>query len=202
MTHSARLSVALCALTLALLLPGSLISQQPADSTAPPADDLPTLLDRYDRAVQEAHELEERLEPIRQEAVESSDRLRRAGEALREELLAAYDEHDPGHAERIARAERISAEARAAYEAGDHARMQELEREADEIRGRLAAAQAAVFARPDITELVEGYQLQLMARMSEIDPEAVRLLDQLDRINGEIEKIEGRLRALLATSGR
>jgi len=201
-TYSARLSVALCTLTLALLLPGSLVSQQPADSTAPAADDLPTLLDRYDRAVQEAHDLEARLEPIRQEAVESSDRLRRAGDALREELLAAYDEHDPGHAERIARAEQIAEEAHAAYEAGDFHRMQELEREAEEIRGRLAEAQATVFARPDITKLVEGYQLQLMARMSEIDAEAPRLLDELDRINGKIEEIESRLRALLATSGR
>lgn len=185
-------SVLIAALTLA---PAAGLAQQAMPEEPPEAQqsEVRALLDRYQQKVLEAQEIEQQLEPIRSLAVEDTPALRDAQAELDAEIEAAFEAVNRDHTDQMARAQELHAEAVAAQEAEDHGRLQALEREAEEIHQRMLAAQDAVFARPEVAARVEHYQAQLRDRMTAIEPEAGRMLAELERVNVELDDIRSRI---------
>lgn len=125
--------------------------------------------------------LETRLQEIQAQALEDPALLE-AQQELGNEIHAAMEDIDPSLPQRIERMEELEARAAAARESGDEATLLALAEEAQQIQQSFAAAQAQAMQQPEIAERVAAFQSRLQARMSEIDPEADRLIERMEEL--------------------
>jgi hypothetical protein len=130
----------------------------------------------------EAQEIQQRLQPIQQQAMEDEE-LSRQLQAVQQQVEAAMREESPDLFQRM---EELEAEFMVAQEAGDQERAQELGMEAQGVEMELQNVQQSVLDRPDIREPVEAFEEAQRERMLEIDPEAADLLDRMDEILAEL----------------
>lgn len=134
--------------------------------------------------VMEIQQIQGRLEPIQQEALQDEELATRL-EALQTRFESAMREENSDVVDRM---ERLQADMAAAQAAGDQERMQSLMMEAQGLQAEMQAVQAAVLERPEIREPVEEFEQAHRARMIEIDPEAKALLDRLDELMAEMSQ--------------
>jgi hypothetical protein len=129
-------------------------------------------------AMMEMQEIQQRLEPLQQEALQD-DALAGQLAALSARIEAAMREED---AELVGRIERFQDEVEAAEASGDQARVQAMMMEAQTLQVAVQTLQASVLDRPDIRQDVEAFEAAHRARMVELDPEAGALLDRAEEL--------------------
>ena len=120
------------------------------------------------------------------------------GRALRDPQLAtsqaelgtrikqAMERMDPAFAQDLARMESMEAEAAAAQQARDSARLRALGGEAQRMERRFATVQARVLQQPEIAAQVATFQQKLERRMAALDPESDRLIARLRELEARI----------------
>ncbi len=133
----------------------------------------------------EAQELQQRLAPIEQEAMQD-EALSSQLEQIQEQVETAMRNESPALFERM---DQLEAEFMAAQEAGDQERTQEIGMEAQGIEAELQAVQQDVLDRPEIRDPIEAFEEARRAKMIEIDSEAGEIMDRLQEI---FEEMEGR----------
>lgn len=133
--------------------------------------------------ITEAQELEQRLAPIQQEAMEDEN-LASQLDDLQDRVEAAMREENP---ELVDRMDQLQADFIAAQEAGDQERAQEIGTEAQTVQAEFQALQQSVLSRQDISDSIEAFEDEQRARMIEIDPEVVEIMDRMDEIFAELQ---------------
>jgi hypothetical protein len=98
---------------------------------------------------------------------------------LEEATRSARRRLDPASAEREARARQLQEEAAAAREAGDADKLNLLAREADQLRTYFADLGRRAAEDPAVTAAKQRREGAMMARMTELDPEAPALLERV-----------------------
>lgn len=134
--------------------------------------------------IQEIQELQARLEPIQQEALQDPA-LASQLESIQERVETAMRAEN---AELFARMDRLQEEIAEAQAGGEPQQMQELMMRAQGLQQEAQAAQAAVLQRPEIQGPVEEFEAAHRARMVEIDPEAGELLDRFELLVAQLQQ--------------
>lgn len=91
-------------------------------------------------------------------------------------MRAAMQRLDPDFAGREARARDLNAEVAEAREAGDNARLNLLAGEADQLRSYFGPLRERAMADPAVVAARQRLEQAMMARMTELDPEAPALI--------------------------
>jgi hypothetical protein len=166
-------------LVAALLLPPGLQAQQ-ADPAPGPAD--------AQALTAEIEMIQARLAPVQEQAL-ADPGIRASREALASTIEAAMARLDPGLAEHLEAYHGLEARLAEAQAAGDDDRVQEIFADADRIQRRYDAAEASAFSQPEIAVRVQGYQARLLARMTELVPEASALLERLAALDRQLHTV-------------
>lgn len=176
-------------------LPLSLAAQDPAAPTAPDTPAAPAAPaepaaagpseEQVQAWVTELQEIGGQLQSIQQEALRDSV-LSSHQETLGAEIKAAMDEVSPGLSERMARFEALEAEAAAAQQSGDTAKLQGLAEEAQQIQQEYSTAQEQVLQQPVFTEKVNAFQTHLETKMGEVNPGAPQLIARFRELENQV----------------
>jgi hypothetical protein len=167
-----RFSRQFIAVAMVLAAPAVLAAQQQA---APPQ-----LTPELQAMVVELQQLQGRLLPIQQQAMQDSE-LRSEQEAIAQIVQAAIAE-EPALADIERRAADLQTRAEAAQQAGNEAQLQQVAIEVQQLQQQVMSAQAQVFERPEIAARAEAFQSRLQARMIEIDPEVEPMIQRYAEI--------------------
>lgn len=131
----------------------------------------------------EVQELQQRLGPIEQEAMQDPE-LTAQLENIQEQVDTAMRAEN---AELFDRLDELEAEFMEAQEAGNQERAQEISEEAQGMQAELQQIQQQVLEDSDIQSEIEDFEDARRARMLEIDPEAGELMDRIDEIMEELD---------------
>lgn len=169
-------------LALALLLsPTVSRAQQPAPQ---PAADLETdtaATAMLQGLLTEIQAINGRLQELQQAALQDSA-LSTEQAALGESIRTTMTEADPTLEASMARVEELQAEAEAAQQRGDDARLNELGAEVRRIEVQFVQAQQQALANPELSAQLESFQTRLEAKMAELDPEAPQLIARFQQL--------------------
>jgi hypothetical protein len=135
-------------------------------------------------APQDAAQIQARLQQIQQRALQDPE-LQAAQEEIGQAVVATMARVDPAFTTRSERAQAMTADIAAAQEAGDNARLHELNAEAQELQAAFAAARAQAMQDPELQASLQAYQARVVAKMVEIEPETEQLLARLSELNGQ-----------------
>ena len=80
----------------------------------------------------------------------------------------------------------MEAEALAAEERGDHARLQQLGAEVDQIQRAFLAAQERALQQPEVAAQVSAFQQRLQRKMIELDPAAAHVLTRFRELEARL----------------
>lgn len=150
-------------------LPFSLFSQgapplaQPEMSPGPSVNDLISELEQLDR----------RLDPIEQRALQDPSLIEQQQE-IANEILATMIRSDSLLVPKLMRLQEIVEEIHEIN--GDPVRMKQLTAEVIDLKPYIDAAQAQAMEAPEIVILVDAFHAQVHNRMEEIDPDAHSLI--------------------------
>jgi DNA repair exonuclease SbcCD ATPase subunit len=182
-------------LALALLVaPATLRAQEPAPATEP----APVEENGVDEAataqmqawLAEIQELNGRLQDVRQAALQDAE-LSAAQEAIGARVRAAMEEADSTLVTSMTRLQSLQAEAEAAQQQGNGARLEELGAEAREIEERFAAAQQQALSQPELSAEVQAFQTRLQAKILELEPEAPQLIARFQELQQNLSAALG-----------
>ena len=160
---------------LALVVPASLIAQEPA----PPAQEMDP---EVAALVTEMQEIQQQLAPVQQQVMQDPAIAQQLQE-VQTSVEEAMREEDPQLFERL---DRVQADLQAAQEAGDQERLQAISAEAQGMQQELQTLQETAIARPEIRQQVDAFEAAQRERMIEIDPAAGDLLDRAEEIQEEL----------------
>lgn len=132
----------------------------------------------------EMNQLQQRLEPIRQRAMQDEELVRHA-EELRARLDSTLRDEN---AELLERMEALRTSFIAAREAGDAERADEIGRQAQDAQAEIEARQQGILDRPEIRAAIEAFQEAQRAKMIEIDPDAREMLARLEEIGAQADR--------------
>ncbi len=161
------------ALGLALVTSPSLEAQQMPGQQMPP---------EMQAMIQEYQEAEERLQTLRQEAIDGSESLQSSYVAVGDMIEDAMREVEPELDQVIERLQAMQVEAQQAQQSQDMERLQALMGEAEGLQARWQNAQMEAMERDDVRQAVEEFEEDLMDGMLEIDPEAEELQERLEEL--------------------
>ncbi len=188
MTRHVR--AALVALSL-VVLPAALAAQQRPvpQRTSAPRSGAPTLT-AAEREMQgwytELMQIGARLQRAQARAMQDPQ-LRSSYEALGRDMKAAMVRADPSLAGLEERAQAMEAEARSARQAGDQARLMRLMQSAQQIQGRVMAAQQKVVqSQPALATRARTFEQQLRRKMIEVEPQTMALLERGKALQGKL----------------
>jgi gas vesicle protein len=157
-----------------LLVSAPLAAQQPMP---PQQQQIP---DSVQQMMAEFQEIQERMEALQDQAIAANESLQEQQASIQEQIESAIRAIEPDMDELMERMRAMEAEAQAAQEAQDMERLQEIMNEAQMVNGRLEQAQNQAFQQDEIQEAIQGFQEDLMAEMTEIDPEAEQMLERME----------------------
>lgn len=180
MLRLTRTTMAPLAASAMLLVPAGLAAQQ--EQMPPP--DFPPEVQEW---IQEIEQIQTRLAPIQQEALQDEE-IQAQQQTLGAEVEEAMEAIDPEIAVLGDRMEELSVEAQAAQEAGEMEELQGLAQEANQIQQRVQMVQAQALEQPELAAKVEAFQENLQAKMIETDPEAEELLERFEELASRIEE--------------
>jgi hypothetical protein len=171
---------AAAALTFAFGLAAPAAAQQ----MMPPQQELP---DSVQRLMEEFQETEARFSALQGQAIQESSELQSRQQEIGLMVNDAMREIDPQAEDRIQRLQALEQEAMAAQEDEDMAGFQALLMEAQELQAALQAAQEEALERDEIQDAIEGFQADVLAAMTELDPEAESMLERLQDLAERIQ---------------
>ena len=131
----------------------------------------------------EMQELEQRIAPIQQEAMQDESLASQLTELQNRVETAMREENE----EAFEQMEELEQEFFAAQEAGDEQRAQEIGLEAQGVQMELQTLQQSVIDRPDFRESIDAFEEEQRARMVEIDPEADEIIQRIEEIMDELD---------------
>lgn len=105
--------------------------------------------------------------------------VQRAEAALDSAMRSAMARLDPEFANREARTRSLREEVATAREAGDAARLNLLAQEADSLRTYFAGLRERAVLEPEVLAAKQQHEDAMMARMTELDPEAPALIERV-----------------------
>lgn len=129
----------------------------------------------------EIQQINGRLQELQQRAMQDPE-LVAEQEALGARIRTAMEEADPELEPSLERVETLQAEAAAAEQQADTARLMEIGEELREIEGRFMSAQQQALAQPQISSDLEAFQVALQNRLVELDPEAPELIARFQEL--------------------
>ncbi len=162
-----------------LVLPSTLFAQQPPAPALQNQQQLETWF-------VELQQIGVQLGQIQAKALEDPA-LQAAQESLGTEVKTAMDRVDPGLSASVDRVAALEQEAVQAQQAGDHAKIEQLARELQQIQVRFITAQNQALQEPALAAKVEAFQTRLERRMIEIDPQSRQLIDRLRELEGKLQ---------------
>ncbi len=166
---------------IALVIPATLIAQEPVPQQQPELD--PEL----EALVTEMQEIQQRLAPIQQQAMQDPE-LMAQYQQVQEQVEGAMREEDPTLFTRV---EELQEGMQAAQEAGDEEQLQTLAMQAQGIQQEIQTVQEAAISRPDVRQSVEAFEGASRAKMVEIDPEADTLLERAEELQVKLAEAMG-----------
>jgi hypothetical protein len=140
--------------------------------------------------VAEVQQIQEQLEPVRQEAMQDSA-LQQQHEELTRAMFEAMVAADTGTEARLERMQQIMVEAAQARQQGDNERVAALAPEAQALQAQLDAAQRQALANPAIDQRVKAYRTALHARMAQIDAASISLIQRMETLDAQIREAIG-----------
>jgi hypothetical protein len=111
---------------------------------------------------------------------------REAQESLFRDVKVAMQRADPGLDALARRVDSMQAEAAAAVQRGDRARVQQLNTELVPIQQRFMRAQQTVMRQPAFQQRAAALEQRLHARMLQVEPETDRLLARGTELQGRL----------------
>jgi hypothetical protein len=168
-----------------LLVPAGLRAQQgqPAEQEQLPPE--------AQALVVEIEQIHARLEPVQDRAL-ADPAIREEREALSGTIASAIERLDPGLAEHLERYSALEGEVAEAQAAGDQARIREIFDEAAIIERRYEAAQASALSQPEVAVRVQRFQARLLAKMTELEPQAESLVERLEELDSRLHTVAAR----------
>jgi hypothetical protein len=138
----------------------------------------------------ELEQLQSQLRDIQQQALQDPQLVTAQAE-LGSRIKDAMQKADPALAKSLARMDGMEAEAAAAQQKGDAARLQQIAADAQQIQRQFVAVQERVLQQPDIAAQIAAFQQRLERRMSEISPASEKLIARFRDLQAKIAA-EGR----------
>jgi predicted nucleic acid-binding Zn-ribbon protein len=179
-----RISRALLPALLLAVLPTAALAQQPAPAAPqePPQEVQAWLV--------EMQQLHGRLEGIQEKAMADptlSEEQQALGTSIREAMMQV----DPALEQSMTRMQALEAEAAAAQQQGDQAKLQQIGMEAQQIQQRFVSAQQQALQQPELSAKVEAFQDRLEQKMREVDPEAEKLIARFQELEEKLAAAMG-----------
>jgi hypothetical protein len=172
------------ALIAALMVPAALAAQTPRPVNARAA--APQANAANARAwMSELQQIQGRLQAAHNRVMQDAQ-LREAQESLFRDVKVAMQRTDPGLDALARRVESMQAEAAAAVQRGDRARVQQLNADLVPIQQRFMRAQQAVMRQPAIQQRAGALEQRLHARMLQVEPDTDRLLARGRELQGRL----------------
>ena len=168
---------ALMTLLALLLVSSPAIAQTPAPGAAPEPGSPDALMLEY-------QQVQARLGQLQVQVIQENVELEVWRSEIDEMVTAAMREINPDTEAHIARLDVLSQEAASAQQAQDATVIQTLMTEVMSLRSELDAAQTAAVQREDVQAEIQSFEAGLMAKVSEIDPEAMDLFARLEELEG------------------
>jgi hypothetical protein len=129
--------------------------------------------------------LQQRLNGLQQQAMQDS--VLQAEYATLETIVEAHmAAADPKLAERRDRMVQLQQEMGAAQQAGEEEKMQGLLEEGTALQEMLRQVQQETMAREDVQEKMTAFRDHVLEKMTEIDPEASKLVDRANEIGEQL----------------
>jgi len=173
------------ALVAALMVPAALAAQTPRPVNARAAAPQGATAANARAWMAELRQIQERLQAAHNRVMQDPQ-LRQAQESLFHEVKVAMQRTDPGLDALARRVDSMQAEAAAAVQRGDRARVQQLNTELVPIQQRFMRAQQAVMRQPAIQQRAAALEQRLHARMLQVEPETDRLLARGSELQGRL----------------
>lgn len=129
----------------------------------------------------EMQELHGRLGALQTRALQDPQ-LHAEQEALGVSIKTAMEKFDPRLQQSLARMQSLESEAVAAEQAGDEAKIEELEAEAQAIQEQFLLAQQHALQDSAIASRVQSFQTKLERKMSQLDPQAEALIARFQEL--------------------
>jgi hypothetical protein len=107
--------------------------------------------------------------------------------ALGESIRTAMEKADPALQQRMERLQSLDAEAAAAQQAGDAAKLQQLSVEVQQIQEKFVAAQQkALQDQPQLATQMQTFQTNLETKMVQLNPQAEQLLARFEQLQTQL----------------
>lgn len=174
------LRIAPLALSL-LAAPAVLVAQEPAPAPTSELEADSAATARIQSWLGEIQQINGRLQALQQQALEDPT-LSSEQEALGDRIRAAMAEADPTLEASMERVESLQAEAAAAQQQGNTARLEELGAEVRRIEAQFMEAQQQALSIPELSADLESFQARLEAKIVEIDAEAPQLIARFQEL--------------------
>jgi hypothetical protein len=163
---------AVAALTFAFVLAIPAVAQE----MAPPQPELP---DSVQRLIEEFQETEARFGALQNQVIQGSTELQSRQQEIGLMVNEAMREIDPQAEARIQRLQALEQEASVAQQEDDMAAFQALLMEAQELQVALQSAQERALERDEVQAAIGAFQTDVLAAMTEVNPEAEGMLERL-----------------------
>jgi hypothetical protein len=140
--------------------------------------------------IEEIQQIQTQLRPIQEQALQDPA-LQEEQAVVTDAVRQAIIEADSSMAGKLERMEKLTAEARAAQEAGDTQKIGQLTTEAETLQPEIIDAQAAALEKPEIEAQVTAFQENLHERMAQLDPKSKPLIDKMKQLDQRVRKAMG-----------
>jgi hypothetical protein len=170
------------------VIPLSLAAQQarPAAARTP----APNASEQFRAWYAELQQISTRLQRAHERALQDPE-LRGRQAAFMRLVKEEMDRADPQLAGLAERVQRMEAEARAAAQRNDAARVQALEREFAQIQARFINVESAVLQRPNVAAAARAYEQALRQRLVAVEPQVEPLLARTEELQRLLQRALG-----------
>lgn len=171
------------------LLPGAPLGAQ-GEGPPPTMPQQPQIPDSVRELMTEFQQIQRTLDSVQTEAVQANPELQAQQRELQETVEETMIEMHPELEPRMDRVETLQGEIQQAQQAQDRQAVQELVTEARQIQQEIQSAQGEAMQREDVSQAIETFRDNLVAAMSEVDPQVEEKLDRLDELSERIRAIQ------------
>lgn len=137
----------------------------------------------------EYQQLSQQLQQIQQQAMQTEP-LATEGEQLDQKITDAMVENNPEIQTSLDKRENLISQYQTAQQAGDQAKLQQLQQEFQQVNQKIQSVQQQVMAQPELKADVEAYQEKVMTKMEEINPEVPQMLTRMETIGQQLSQMQ------------
>ena len=172
------------------LVPGAQLGAQEESQTPPPVPQQPQMPDSVRELMTEFQRTQQVLDSIQTRAVESNPELATQQQELQQTVQDAMIEMHPDLEPKMERMEEIQGQIQQAQQNQNRQKVQELVTEVRGIRQELQSAQAEAMEQEHVSQAIDEFRDDLMAAMTEVDPQVEQKLSRLDELAERLRAIQ------------